>query len=147
MDDGRVVGVRVASEEGEFEVRARSGVVLASGGFEWNPEYVRAFLRGPMTHPVSMPTCTGDALTMAMKAGARLGNMREAWWIPASVVPEDINPTGRQLMSGPRCLPQSIMVNQRAGGSPTSRRTTTPSAVRFTSWTSRGLSTRTSPAG
>jgi 3-oxosteroid 1-dehydrogenase len=112
VDDGRVVGVRVASEEGEFEVRARSGVVLASGGFEWNPEYVRAFLRGPMTHPVSMPTCTGDALTMAMKAGARLGNMREAWWIPASVVPEDINPTGRQLMSGPRCLPQSIMVNR-----------------------------------
>jgi 3-oxosteroid 1-dehydrogenase len=111
IEDGRVAGVRVAMKDGEVEVRARVGVVLATGGFEWNPEYVRAFLRGPMTHPVSMATCDGDGLRMAMKAGAKLGNMREAWWIPAAVVPETDNPTGRQLMSGPRCLPRSIMVN------------------------------------
>jgi 3-oxosteroid 1-dehydrogenase len=111
IEDGRVAGVRVTTPDGEIEVRARVGVVLATGGFEWNPEYVRAFLRGPMTHPVSMSTCDGDGLRMAMKAGAKLGNMREAWWIPAAVVPESDNPTGRQLMSGPRCLPRSIMVN------------------------------------
>jgi 3-oxosteroid 1-dehydrogenase len=112
IDDGRVVGVRIATDDGEIDVGARMGVVLATGGFEWNQEYVRAFLRGPMTHPVSMPTCDGDGLRMAMKAGAKLGNMREAWWIPASVVPESDNRTGRQLMSGPRCLPRSIMVNR-----------------------------------
>jgi 3-oxosteroid 1-dehydrogenase len=111
IEDGRVAGVRVTTPDGEIEVRARVGVVLATGGFEWNPEYVRAFLRGPMTHPVSMSTCDGDGVRMAMKAGAKLGNMREAWWIPAAVVPESDNPTGRQLMSGPRCLPRSIMVN------------------------------------
>ena len=43
------------------------------GGFEWNEEYKRAFLRGPLTHPVSMPTNTGDGLYMAMKVGAMLG--------------------------------------------------------------------------
>ena len=112
MEDGRVAGVRVATADGDLDVRARVGVVLATGGFEWNPEYVRAFLRGPMTHPVSVPTCDGDGLRMAMKAGAMLGNMREAWWIPAAVVPEADNSTGRQLMSGPRCLPHSIMVNR-----------------------------------
>jgi succinate dehydrogenase/fumarate reductase flavoprotein subunit len=111
IEDGRVTGVRVTTPDGEIEVHARVGVVLATGGFEWNPEYVRAFLRGPMTHPVSMSTCDGDGLRMAMKAGTKLGNMREAWWIPAAVVPESDNPTGRQLMSGPRCLPRSIMVN------------------------------------
>ena len=31
---------------------------------------MRAFLRGPMTHPVSIQTNTGDGLRMAMKAGA-----------------------------------------------------------------------------
>lgn len=113
LENGAVVGVRIATSGSEREVRARHGVVLATGGFEWNPEYVRAFLRGPMTHPVSVPTCDGDGLRMAMKAGAKLGNMREAWWIPASVVPESDIPTGRQLMSGPRCLPRSIIVNRQ----------------------------------
>ena len=112
VEDGRVVGVRLSTPDGDVDVRARAGVVLAVGGFEWNPEYVRAFLRGPMTHPVSMPTCEGDGLRMAMKVGAKLGNMREAWWIPAAVVPKEDNWLGLQLMSGPRCLPRTIIVNR-----------------------------------
>lgn len=112
-DDGSVAGARITSDGAVVDVLAHAGVVLATGGFEWNPEYVRTFLRGPMTHPVSVPTCEGDGLRMAMRAGAKLGNMREAWWIPAAVVPEDYIPTGRQLMSGPRCLPRSIIVNRR----------------------------------
>lgn len=35
-----------------------------------------------MTHPVSIPTNTGDGLHMPMRADAMLGNMREAWWMP-----------------------------------------------------------------
>ena len=38
------------------------------------------FLRGPMTSPASVPTNTGDGLLMAMRAGAALGNMPQAWW-------------------------------------------------------------------
>ena len=62
----------------------RTQVVLATGGFEWNRDLVRTFLRGPMTSPVSVPTNEGDGLTMCMRIGAALGNMREAWWMPAS---------------------------------------------------------------
>ena len=112
VDDGAVVGVRLEGSQGQVEIRARLGVVLATGGFEWNPEYVRAFLRGPMTHPVSIPTSTGDGLRMAMKAGAMLGNMREAWWMPAANVPIEDSSMGRQLISGQRSLPRSIMVNR-----------------------------------
>jgi 3-oxosteroid 1-dehydrogenase len=110
----RVAGVHVDTPAGPRVVRAERGVILASGGFEWNAELCRAFLRGPMSHPVSMQTNTGDGLRMAMKAGAALSNMREAWWIPVGIVPNTpINDMGRALVNGQRTLPHSIMVNRR----------------------------------
>ena len=66
-----------------------------------------------MTHPVSIETSTGDGLLMAMRAGAMLSNMREAWWIPVGDVPVEDNPLGRILVNGQRTLPHSIMVNRR----------------------------------
>jgi 3-oxosteroid 1-dehydrogenase len=113
--DGGVMGaavIGVVLESGE-EVTARKGVILATGGFEWNDEYRRAFLRGPMSHPVSIQTNTGDGLRMAMKAGAMLGNMREAWWVPVAAVPAEENPMERLLVMGQRTLPGSIMVNKQ----------------------------------
>jgi succinate dehydrogenase/fumarate reductase flavoprotein subunit len=113
MEGETVVGVGFDTPEGPGEVRARRGVILACGGFEWDAELCRAFLRGPMTHPVSVETNTGDGLRMAMKAGAMLSNMREAWWIPVASVPVEENPMGRVLINGQRTLPHSIMVNKR----------------------------------
>jgi succinate dehydrogenase/fumarate reductase flavoprotein subunit len=113
MSKGAVAGVRFASEDGRFEVRARN-VILATGGFEWNPELIRAFARGPLTHPVSIKTNTGDGLKMAMRVGAMLGNMREAWWMPVIEVPTSVNPMGRQLLTYERTMPGSIMVNRHA---------------------------------
>lgn len=111
MDGGRVSGVRFETAEGSIGVSA-SKVVLATGGFEWNDDFVRAFIRGPLTHPVSIKTNTGDGLKMAMRVGAMLGNMREAWWMPVIEVPTDINPMGRQLLTFERTMPGSIMVNR-----------------------------------
>jgi 3-oxosteroid 1-dehydrogenase len=112
MAERRVVGVRFDTSDGEVTVTARRGVVLATGGFEWNERLKRAFLRGPLTHPVSPPTNTGDGLLMAMKAGAMLGNMREAWWIPVADLPEGINAMNRAMISADRTRPRSIMVNR-----------------------------------
>jgi succinate dehydrogenase/fumarate reductase flavoprotein subunit len=78
---GAVVGV---DAEGE---RHDGSVVLASGGFERDPELVRAFLRGPMLAPAGPPSNRGDGLRMGMALGAALGNMSEAWWAPAMRVP------------------------------------------------------------
>lgn len=112
MADGMVAGVRFEGLQGAFAVEARS-VILATGGFEWNPDLVRAFTRGPLTHPVSIPTNTGDGLKMAMRVGAMLGNMREAWWMPVIEVPTEINAMGRQLLTYERTMPGSLMVNRR----------------------------------
>ena len=113
MEDGDVAGVVFETPEGRKEVRAPN-VVIATGGFEHNAELKRAFLRGPCTHTVAVETNTGDGLKMAMRVGAMLGNMREAWWMPMIELPTDIVPTGQQLLTYERTLPGAIMVN-RAG--------------------------------
>ncbi len=109
-----VCGVLIKSGDSEKEVIARKGVIIATGGFEWNPELVRTFLRGPMTAPVGNPENTGDGLEMAMEAGARLGNMRNAWWVPVVRIPgENLfgHPSSRLIITE-RTRPHSLMVNR-----------------------------------
>jgi 3-oxosteroid 1-dehydrogenase len=114
LDDGQVAGVVIEQPGGTVIVRARRGVVLATGGFEWDPELVRSFLRGPMTSPASIPTNVGDGLLIAMRAGAALDNMPQAWWVPVIEIPGDVS-FGRQratLLNRERTLPRSILVNK-----------------------------------
>lgn len=114
-ENERVTGVVIKKAEAELTVHARGGVILGTGGFEWNRELVRDFLRGPMTSPVSVPTNEGDGLVMCMRIGAALGNMREAWWMPAVEAPGDrgdgLNPT--YLFAAERARPRSIMINKK----------------------------------
>jgi 3-oxosteroid 1-dehydrogenase len=114
IENGRVTGVQLAINGNARTVYARRGVVLATGGFEWNSELVNEFLRGPMTAPTSVPTNTGDGLLMAMRAGARLANMGQAWWVPAVKIPGDIafGEVRSNLVNRERTLPGSIMVNR-----------------------------------
>lgn len=115
-DGDRVGGVRMrlARDGSVREVRARRGVVLATGGFERDPQLVRSFLRGPMTAPTGVESNEGDGLKMAMRLGASLGNMREAWWVPVMYAPADSGEPMALLVNRERTLPRSIIVN-RAG--------------------------------
>ena len=106
LKDGVIAGVELADGS---RIKSKN-VVLATGGFEHDEELKAAFLRGPLTSPVSIRTNTGDGLRMAMKAGAMLGTMREAWWMP--VVEAQLNSMGRMLFTGERTLPGTIMVNR-----------------------------------
>ena len=112
--DGRVTGVELETGTGPATVRA-GAIVLATGGFEYDPELVRDFLRGPLTRPIGVPTNTGDGLRMVMRIGAQLGNMREAWWSPVVGYPGLRRDGGRNglLSARERALPGSIMVNRR----------------------------------
>lgn len=114
-EDGRVCGVRAEHDGHELEVRA-SSVVLATGGFEFDPELRASFLRGPMTAPAGVSENTGDGLRMAMRLGAELGTMREAWWIPCIEIPGEEH-YGHQrvcLILRERTVPGSLMVNRHA---------------------------------
>ncbi len=66
-----------------------------------------------MTHPVSVRTNTGDGLRMAMRVGAGLSNMPEAWWVPTIEVPVEGYGTVAWMVNGERTRPHCIMVNQR----------------------------------
>jgi succinate dehydrogenase/fumarate reductase flavoprotein subunit len=110
-ENGRIVGV-LANREGRDETfSARRGVMLASGGFEWNPNLWKAFVGTPLDGPLSPPYNEGDGLLMAVRAGARLGNMRGAWWFPADRIP------GETFEGAPRvrnvATAYSITVNRR----------------------------------
>jgi hypothetical protein len=116
VDQGKVIGLRAEKNGEDFLIGAKKGVVLASGGFEWNKELGAQFLGGQLTHPNSPPANEGDGLKMAMSVGADLGNMTEAWWCPSVMVPGE-EYDGVQLNRGDfaiRSLPHTIIVN-RAG--------------------------------
>lgn len=117
-DGDRVIGVVAEDSSGnDYRVRARRGVVIATGGFEWNEKLVQTFLRGPLTGPVSVPENEGDGLLMAIDAGAQLGNMQHAFWMQSVL---EFKPQHRSakpnylLGSDERARPGAILVN-RAG--------------------------------
>ena len=85
IEDGKVAGVVFETPEGARRSarRTSSSPRAASSGRRLK----QAFLRGPCTHTAAVETNTGDGLKMAMRAGAMLGNMREAWWMPMIEVP------------------------------------------------------------
>lgn len=110
-ESGRVTGVVIEGPAGTFEARAGGGVVLATGGFEHDEALARAFLRGPLKRAVSVPANTGDGLRMAVRIGADLANMREAWWI--ATIDVDVPGHGRipWQVNTERTRPHTIMVN------------------------------------
>ncbi|HEY8088579.1 MAG TPA: FAD-binding protein [Polyangiaceae bacterium] len=70
VEDGVVVGVRAERGGKDFLVRAKKGVLLAAGGYDWNPEMARWFELLPEWQSMVQPSVAGDAMTMACEIGA-----------------------------------------------------------------------------
>ncbi len=116
-DGDRITGFEAVQKGTELTLTARSGVILATGGFEWDEDKRQTFLRGPMDAPASPPTAQGEGLALAMESGAKLGNMTQAWWAPTLTLPDAPWPGGEARATPvliERTVPHSIMVN-RAG--------------------------------
>ena len=77
---GELAGLEVQAKGGAaLRVRARRGVVFASGGFTHDDELVRNFQPGPIFGGCAVPTNQGDFVRIAGALGARLGHMQSAW--------------------------------------------------------------------
>ena len=115
--NNHVGGVVVQRGEVEEEIYCSRGVVLATGGFEWN-ERMRATLSDEhVTHPVSPPLHHGDGLRMASELGAQLEQAIESWVWPALERSSQLwlgtESPRNDLILAERCMPHVVWVNQK----------------------------------
>jgi 3-oxosteroid 1-dehydrogenase len=116
-EHGVVTGVKVARGDETTEVSARIGVVLATGGYDWNPDLVHRY-EGVLDGHGSMapPGVDGDHLTLAPAIGAAITTLppqRNVMMVgfPTGTFDEDGNPRHFVHMTG---HPHELLVN-RAG--------------------------------
>jgi 3-oxosteroid 1-dehydrogenase len=110
VEDGRVVGARVARDGSTLNVEARKGVLLAAGGFSRNADMRRRY-SGDQPNEAQWSVAnagdTGEVLQMAMKLGAQTDLLDEAWWLPSVFIADA---SARALGSG-RQRPGAIYVD------------------------------------
>jgi succinate dehydrogenase/fumarate reductase flavoprotein subunit len=71
-----VIGITVRSKDrGVLRIKARHGVILATGGFEGNKELREQFWEGLPISPCCGRSNTGDGIRMAQDLGAKLWHM------------------------------------------------------------------------
>ena len=77
-DLGRIGGVVVEQNGEARQLSARRGVILATGGFEWDSALLMEHFPGPLDRIGSPRTNTGDGQRMAVEVGAALAHMDQA---------------------------------------------------------------------
>jgi 3-oxosteroid 1-dehydrogenase len=84
VTNGRaVVGVEATTPDGTpRRIRARKGVIFATGGFTHNKELRQNFLNVPVYGGCAANTNEGDFVAIASAVGAQLRNMNYAWMCP-----------------------------------------------------------------
>lgn len=96
-EGGAVRGAVLRTPEGEVEVRARRGVVLAAGGFPHDPVRRRALFPADGQHrTLAVPSATGDGLRLGESVGGGVDDTLAApgAWCPVSLVPNRDGTTG-----------------------------------------------------
>ena len=74
-DKNGVIGVVVEKDGKEFFVKARRGVVMTTGGYEYDQETLQNFNMGTPIYALGNPGNTGDGLRMVSSVGAALWHM------------------------------------------------------------------------
>ena len=110
VHEGVVTGIDVERVGDALAVAAKA-VILASGGFEWNPEMMAKFFPGPVEWTASPDTNTGDGQCMAEAAGAQLDHMDQALIMGTTPV-EYEGRTHHGLPAADYFLPYSMIVNK-----------------------------------
>ena len=80
-----------------FLVKANRGVLLATGGFEWNEEMNKRFIYSPPLHAYTCPTNEGDGHIMGMEVGAAVALMDHSIFQPGLSMATDIVGQNKRL--------------------------------------------------
>ena len=110
LTDGSVTGIEIERDGIPERVIVTSGVVLASGGFEWDPEMMARYFPGPVEWTASPSTNTGDGQKMALEAGAHLDRMDQALIMGTTPVKYEGKLQGQPAAD--YFLPHSMIVNR-----------------------------------
>ncbi|WP_278265633.1 FAD-binding protein [Nocardia sp. AG03] len=108
-ESGAVVGVLAERDGREIRIRARDGVLLATGGFEHDQALRKRWLPegGRDNFSAASTDNTGDGIVAGEQVGAAVDLMDDAWWMPSFQRPEGIN----QVLVSERSIPRSMIVD------------------------------------
>ena len=86
IKDGKVTAVVIKTPQGDRTIKVRKGVVMASGGFNRHPGLRKQLLPEGETYSPGAPGHTGEALSLVLGKGAKMGdnNWQNAFWAPVS---------------------------------------------------------------
>lgn len=123
VEQGKVTGVIAARDGRTVRVRATDGVLINAGGFSHSQQLRERYQPkpNPWRWTNANPGDTGEMIEMAMRLGAALDCMNEAWWVITSLAPGESLPEGAVAADGTPIpfmhhldlsLPYSIMVDQ-----------------------------------
>ena len=79
--EGRIIGVIAESQDKQLSIRAKKGVILSCGGFEFNDWLLKQYCEIQPIYPIGAKGNTGDGIMMSQKVGAALWHM---WLLHAS---------------------------------------------------------------
>lgn len=81
-------GVTIKNGDKTYNVRAKNGVIMATGGFENNIDYIQSFVQMPEAYSKAARYNEGDGIRMGVEAGAMLWHMSSM----AGCDPNFVNP-------------------------------------------------------
>lgn len=110
-----ILGVIAEKDGKEISFKARKGVLLATGGFDWDQDLCNTFLATPTEFACSLNTLKGQGLRMAMSVGADLSNMTETFGhITYKVKAQEQKEKGVPCnIMYERMMPRQIIVNSK----------------------------------
>ena len=74
-NDGEVIGVIATQNGKDITIKASKGVILTTGGFEFNETMLKNYVKGTPVFSLGSPGNTGDGILMAQEVGADLWHM------------------------------------------------------------------------
>lgn len=108
---GAVTGVAAGAGDAQIRFEARRGVILATGGFEWDAKLLEQYFPGGVDRLGSPNTNTGDGHKMAANVGAQLDHMDQANIYPTLPTRYEGSPLGLPITY--QAAPHAIIVDQQ----------------------------------
>ena len=108
--DGRIIGAEVEQDGQRRSIRAGRGVVIATGGFEWDTDLMAGHFPGPLNYRGSPRSNTGDGQRMAAAVGAQMDRMDQANIYPCLPTRYEGEPHGLPMTF--QAEPHSIIIDR-----------------------------------